>query len=291
MGREAWQTGRPMLHGDAVEPLPVYLIHWNAPDWVASAAASVLASDLPVQVTVIDNGPFEASVQLDLPGGVRVVPTGRNLGYAGGANVAIGESRAMGGRYCVVAAHDLLVETDSLRRLIEAAETHPGCGVLGPVVEPGGFGELLGQDGDVEYRTWVSGTCLLLRLRCIEEVGGFDEDFRSYTEDEEFGLRANDHGWRVGRVLTAKARGRGSVVEDDGELFRPNQVLMAYKRRGLLAALLRLGREVASLGYHVVSGLVPGPVGAEHRSVICRGIRIVRRSVTLIRRHRRSLKA
>ena len=35
--------------------VPVYLIHYDTPDWVRSAARSILSSDVEVDLTVVSN--------------------------------------------------------------------------------------------------------------------------------------------------------------------------------------------------------------------------------------------
>ena len=37
-------------------PLPVFLVHYDAPDWVAASARSILASDIDLAVTVVATG-------------------------------------------------------------------------------------------------------------------------------------------------------------------------------------------------------------------------------------------
>jgi GT2 family glycosyltransferase len=44
---------------------------------------------------------------------------------------------------------------------------------------------------------WVTGCCLLLRRECLEELGGFDEDYFLYYEDVDLCRRAMAHGWSV----------------------------------------------------------------------------------------------
>ena len=66
--------------------LAVYLIHYMAPEWVESACASLAdSSDVDVDITVVDNsGELETFQNVS-----RVLRPGSNLGYAGGANVAL----------------------------------------------------------------------------------------------------------------------------------------------------------------------------------------------------------
>lgn len=44
---------------------------------------------------------------------------------------------------------------------------------------------------------WVTGCCLLVRRECLDQVGGFDEDFFCYYEDVDFCRRAAAHGWSI----------------------------------------------------------------------------------------------
>lgn len=50
------------------------------------------------------------------------------------------------------------------------------------------------SDQDVD---WVSGACLAIRRRAMEQVGLLDEDIRFFTEDVDYCLRMHQAGWRV----------------------------------------------------------------------------------------------
>ena len=72
---------------------------------------------------------------------------------------------------------------------------------------------------------WVSGSCLLMRRRAFEQVGGFDETFFLYEEDVDLCVRARAAGWRV--------------------RFEPRAVV----RHGLGRSMARIARR-ARLEYH-----------------------------------------
>ena len=74
-----------------MERLPVYLVHWNAPDWCRRSVASITASEgVDVQVVVVDNGSVDEGRVADaLPPGTTVLEQDANRGYAGGANAAL----------------------------------------------------------------------------------------------------------------------------------------------------------------------------------------------------------
>lgn len=44
---------------------------------------------------------------------------------------------------------------------------------------------------------WVTGSCLLVRRRCLQQLRGFDEDFFLYYEDVDLCRRARESGWAV----------------------------------------------------------------------------------------------
>ena len=52
---------------------------------------------------------------------------------------------------------------------------------------------------------WATGGALLIARRCIEEIGEWDESLFMYGEDIEYGLRANQHGFRIRLVPDATA--------------------------------------------------------------------------------------
>ena len=171
--------------------VPVYVVHWNAPEWAASTCASFLASTVPVSITVIDNGPYTNDLVLDAR--VRVVRSGANVGYAGGANIGVADWLAGGAELCVVACHDVSLDPGALETIVTAAHTHPDYGVLAPTPKENVAGGPILVSGDgLSDVVWASGTCLVLRRACVEQVGGFDADFGSYGEDVDLCLRARD---------------------------------------------------------------------------------------------------
>jgi GT2 family glycosyltransferase len=219
-----------------VPTLPVYLIHWDAPDWITSAVASVRASkNVSPIVSIVNNG---GSLPAELD--VDVVEMGSNAGYAAAANYALRLFSRTTEAHCVVGAHDLHVQPNTFRKLLIAAAEHPEFGVLGPHLRE--HGSPIARWDDVTERDWVSGTCLLIRRSCLEEVGGFDERFGSYVEDVDFCERARSSGWRVGTVDGALAKGLGSRDPHRAEMFtHANHALLDAKNHRWALVGRRLG--------------------------------------------------
>ena len=204
--------------------LPVYLIHYEAVDWLRSSIRSIQASTLPVSVTVIDNGgAFDV--------GVRTLRQGANRGYTGGANAALRDWLAGNEPWCVIGSHDLHVEPGTFAEML--AEAAPRVGVIGPTLSVGSAG-----GSDANGVTWLSGTCLMIRRECALDVGPFDELFASYVEDVDWGWRARAAGWQLVKS-DAVATGVGSAA---GRLamtraIRARTIYLLWKHRGLRSAL------------------------------------------------------
>jgi GT2 family glycosyltransferase len=220
--------------------LPVYVVHWNAPEWVRATVDSFLVSTLPTSIMVIDNGPYDEPLQLDER--VRVMQTGENRGYTGGANIGIDDWLAGDAPFCVIACHDAIVSTDALRKVVDAARAADDYGIVAPrphanVVS----GPIIGASGPITDVRWVSGTCMLLRRTCIEEIGAFDESFGSYGEDTDLCYRANAAGWKIGLVDGATVRGQGSVEPSFRTQMYVNQIRLRRKHAGMRKAMTMLG--------------------------------------------------
>jgi N-acetylglucosaminyl-diphospho-decaprenol L-rhamnosyltransferase len=229
--------------------VPVYVVHWNAPQWCAATVASFLGSDgVDVTVCVVDNGPPECSDELRalLPPGVRIIASKSNAGFTGGANVGIRDWLGRSdGRLIVIASHDVRFEPQSLRTLVQAMDDADRAGirlgVLGP--QGGRIGDPIddrsGLHAIIEPTGWVSGSCMLLRRDCVLDVGPFDERFGSYFEDVDYGMRAGDLGWQVGRMIGITMGFNGSRSSLAHRLSHRNDLLLAFKRGGAAGAVRR----------------------------------------------------
>ena len=123
--------------------LSIVIVNWNTEALLRDCLHSVLAGlgPLAAEVIVIDNASSDGSVAMlraEFPA-VQLIETGRNLGFAGGNNVALRVAR---GRHVMLLNTDTLVHGDVLPRAVAWMDAHPGVGVMGPRV--------LNADGTVQ---------------------------------------------------------------------------------------------------------------------------------------------
>jgi len=198
-------------------------------------------------VIVLDNESDEASaaaITRAYPFAL-MIPSGVNLGFAAGVNVAARHAR---NRFLMVLNPDTVVEGPVIRVLEDFCESHPDSAVVGPrilngdgSVQPSArafpsfstlFGgrsawltrryprnpwarrNLLGLDAAAPLRAdWISGSCLMTRRDVFERLGGFDEAFFLYWEDADYCRRVAELGYARMYVPSVSVRhfGGGSA--------------------------------------------------------------------------------
>ncbi|HBA54152.1 glycosyltransferase family 2 protein [Syntrophorhabdus aromaticivorans] len=208
----------------------VVILNYNGRKFIEACVGSVLAQDYPdMEIIVVDNGSSDGSSDVirERYPQVRLIETGRNLGFAAGNNVGI---RWAKGEYIVILNNDAELEQTCITEMKRAIDKDPAYGACaskiylkfeqnlldaaGIVVCPDGLSIGRGrlESGD-SYNEEVevffgSGCCIMCRRTMLEDVrvGGyyFDEDFFMYADDTDLGWRARLRGWKC--IYTPDAR-------------------------------------------------------------------------------------
>lgn len=214
-----------------------------------------LAESLPALLPQVDEAVVIANVPGSLPddpAGARVIENPRPRSFAANVNAGVA---ATGGELVLVANPDAVPEAGAVAALRAFMENHPRCGVAGPELRnPDGswqpsrrrfptvggtllrrtplrllFPPLQHQRGHylLDERPaqpvpadWMLGGFLMLRRAMLDELGGFDEDFRMYGEDIDLCYRAAKAGWERWYVPQAVVRHRWDAVTDRRFLTR-----------------------------------------------------------------------
>ncbi len=179
------------------------------------------------EVVVVDN---DQGVVPEIPRPVRLIRSPENVGFARACNRGMAASS---GEYVVFINPDTLVESGFFESLEEFFDENPRAGMAGPnIMEADGNRQLSARKdpsfisgilGRTSLLTrlfpksalvrhlfpaaaklpgpttvdWVSGACMIVRRRTLEEIGPMDERFFMYFEDADLCRRARDAGWLV----------------------------------------------------------------------------------------------
>jgi GT2 family glycosyltransferase len=224
---------------------------------------SLAGQDGLEEAIVVDNG--EGGSELADAAGrgsVRVVSPGRNLGFAGGANLG---AASAGGDVLVFLNPDTVVDPGAIAQLCRTLEDS-SIGIamarLRLLGEPeklnsvgvevhvtgigwaGGYGEPVESVRELQEVPAPSGTAMAVRAETFRELGGFAEELFMYLEDLELGWRARLAGYRV-------------VVDPDADVYHEYE----YGRNPRKRYLLERNRLVFCLSaYSARMLLLLGPV-------------------------------
>lgn len=227
----------------------------------------------PAEIVVLDNGSTDESrhlVRQRFPE-VRLIALPTNVGFSGGANVVVRETRAP---YLMLVNPDVVLDPGFVAELVRFAAARPDVGSLtGKLVRPRHTSAppVIDSTGHILFRSrWVanrgegeedrgqyecpdeifgvSGAAPLYRRAMLDDirVGGevFAESFFLYLEDVDVDWRARLRGWRAYYIPTAIAyherRSRGEHRRGEASVLRhalKNRYLLMLRNDGLAAWL------------------------------------------------------
>lgn len=204
----------------------VIVPNWNGEDLLAGCLDSVLAQSVKAHLIVVDNGSTDESLEvLAKYPQIELIKHDVNKGYAGGVNPGLQRAIELGLDYAAPFNDDAIADKDWLKHLIAELDERPQVGIVAPKILSAD-GKTIDSTGDY-YTVWglpyprgrgesdidkydqerdvfaASGGASMYRVKMLEEVGLFDEDFFAYYEDVDLSFRAQLAGWKVRYVPKA----------------------------------------------------------------------------------------
>lgn len=211
----------------------IVVLNWNGIDDTLACLDSLAALTYPnFNVVVVDNGSTNDSLArlrpYTAPYPLRLLETGRNLGYAGGNNVGIRHALETGADFVLVLNNDTVVAPDLLERLVEAAVLWPNDGIYGPIIlyedrpqviwTAGEFydleqlcnfhidngKEINHSDHESKEVDHLIGAALFLSAKALRAIGEFETKYFLVYEESDWCYRAKRKGFRCRSVTDAK---------------------------------------------------------------------------------------
>ena len=252
--------------------LAVIILNWNGLADTVECLESLRGIAYPnYETIVVDNGSSGDDVRLlreRFGEQIRIIASPDNLGFAGGANLAIREAIGRGDEYVLLLNNDVTVDSRFLDELVRAAEERPDAAALCPKIyfhdrpavicstggrvspwagaarQVGRGEEDRGQYERVAVRDYADGAAMLMRRLALERVGLLDEEYFAYWEETDWCDRAAEAGYRSYYVPAARVWHRTVRSQaPDAEyyyLYRRNALLFLRKRKSPLHLLSAL---------------------------------------------------
>jgi GT2 family glycosyltransferase len=189
----------------------VIIVTYNGKQWYDCCFTSLRASELPIQVVVIDNASSDDTVsyiRTNYPE-IHLIDSDTNLGFGQGNNKGMRYAMDHGADYVFLLNQDAWIEPNTLSALIEVHKKNSRYGILSPMhlnaertqIEKGLLGHLtyhthinlelisdfyIGLKKEVYEVREVNAAAWLIPRETLETVGGFDPIFYHYGEDDNY---------------------------------------------------------------------------------------------------------
>ena len=206
----------------------IIVVTYNSADMIGMCLDSLgLDTDPSREVFVVDNASTDGSVEMvrNRHPWVHVIVNKENRGFAAANNQVLPLCR---GRYLYYLNPDAqLTNPGVLDECVRFMDAHPQVGLAGTrLINPDGSlqesiswrypgqkftrSEMVGLKGNIAC---VMGASMFARTDLIRRLGGFDEDFLLYGEDQDLCLRIRRAGYEIGYIESAVVIHHGGQSE------------------------------------------------------------------------------
>jgi len=217
--------------------ISVIIVSYNTADLIGPCLTSVLdQTGVDKEIFIVDNASPDGSAALinkAFPA-IHLIANEENRGFAVANNQAIAHCR---GRYILFLNPDTVLQENCLSTSLSYLDGHPEIGLAGlHILNPDGTdqesvsrrylsqrytsGELTNLPGPIAC---VLGAAMIAPREAIISVGGFDEDYFLYGEDEDLCLRMRRRGLQIGFIAAARVvhyHGQSERKSTSAEVWR-----------------------------------------------------------------------
>jgi len=215
--------------------IDIIIVNYNSTGFLSGCLDSIykdIGTDNEVTIYIVDNSPTDdvTVITRKFPE-VTVWKNPVNIGFAKAVNYYIARSDSP---YILILNPDTYINNGFFRSILKFIEENPKIGIVGPkIFERNGmvqgsarafptpmtalFGRrsmmtklfpknsltlkniVISRCDNKKFMEvdWVSGACMLVRRKAIEDVGMMDENFFLYWEDADWCKRMSERGWDV----------------------------------------------------------------------------------------------
>lgn len=203
------------------------IVTYNGTKWVGKCFESLINSNIPLKILVIDNGSTDGTPNIikEMFPEIEVIETGQNLGFGKANNIGLKRVLSEQADYAFLLNQDAWIEPDSVEHLVNISRENKDFGVLSPIhlngqgdaidrrfqnylsstQRPGIFSDLYLNDLKKLYEVrFANAAAWLITLECIKEIGGFNPIFEHYGEDTDYVDRLHLSDYKIGVVTNSR---------------------------------------------------------------------------------------
>lgn len=269
--------------------ISINILTYNGQDLIESCLKSVLKQTYSnIEILVVDNASKDETVSR-IGQGIRVIENKKNLGFTGGHNIGIRESK---GDYVLCLNQDVVLDKDFVKNTVQVMEVDEKiAAVQGKLYKAKNIidttGLLMfknrrivsrgqGEKDENQYKGGeifgADGAAPLYRRKALENIkikqDYFDEDFFMYKEDVDLAWRLQLYGWKA--VYEPKAMGyhlRGAgeeAVKNYVKIVKERQKISEFAKYHSFKnqRLMQIKNELCSLFFRDFCRIIIKEIGA-----------------------------
>lgn len=259
----------------------VVIVNYNAGPLLTACVESVLASSVPLEVVVSDNGSVDDSLsslahRYDDDPRVRILRQQQNLGFSAGNNRAL-DFVDPDSEFLLFLNPDCIVERSTIADVLTVMSKHPEAGMAGCLIHnpdgseqiasrrriPNPWSALVGvlkldrlplpglagvseidkplPPGPVKVEA-ISGSFMMVRRKALRAVGMLDTGYFLHCEDLDWFVRFRQAGWSIYFIPSAR------VTHYKGFCSRRRPLFVEWhKHKGMARFFLRFQASSLSL--------------------------------------------
>jgi len=221
---------------NVVRSVSIIIVNFNGGPLILEAVAAALASTIPVELLISDNGSTDGSLNavyktFGKDRRVHIISNGSNLGFSRANNIALKQAK---GHYVLLLNPDCIIQSDTLSRMLDVMISRPDAGMAGCLIYNPDGSEQAGCRRAVptpwrslvrilhlnkifpnnpRFRTFllhqeplpsepepveaISGAFMLVLRKAVEQVGLLDEEYFMHCEDMDWCMRFRQKNWKV----------------------------------------------------------------------------------------------
>jgi len=214
----------------------IIIVNFNGGPLLLEAVAAALASSIPIELLISDNGSTDGSLNAVYQAfgkdrRVHIISNGSNLGFSRANNIALKQTK---GHYVLLLNPDCIIQPDTLAQMLDVMDNNPDAGMAGCLIHNPDGSEQAGCRRAVptpwrsfvrvfhlnklfpnnsRFRTFllhqeplpantdaveaISGAFMFARREAINQVGLLDEDYFMHCEDIDWCMRFRQAGWNI----------------------------------------------------------------------------------------------
>ena len=210
------------------------MVTYNGEIWIKKNIDSLLKSNYPIDIVVVDNASTDGSIELLKEyKSINLIQNKNNLGFGKANNIGINRAINNGADAIFLLNQDTWIFENTITKLAEKLFENPSLGIVSPIHYSADETNLDSNfstyynkfDAETDFNSirivpFVNAAAWLVSKECFQKTGYFEPIFSHYGEDRNFCDRVRFHGFKIGIVKDA------SICHDRIVKLNSNKILL-----------------------------------------------------------------